>query len=142
MEIEKGPATCDRSYAGTRPCDTETRTDDDTERRKQTNIYMYEQITNKEATTRNGAPVGYNRTGRRTDADACSLQRTKGSRSEVLPEALGRSSKQHEPPRNPAQERAMGQRGGKQREKRPESVRQHFVLSARDPLFFLVLLLL
>ena len=30
----------------------------------------------------------------------------------------------------------------KQREKRPESVRQHFVLSARDPFFFLVLLLL
>ena len=27
----------------------------------------------------------------------------KGSRSEVLPDALGRSSKQREPPRNPAQ---------------------------------------
>ena len=95
-------------------------------------IYMYEQITNQEATTRNGAPVSYNRTGRRTDADACSLRRTKGSRSEVLPEALRRSSKQREPPRNPAQERAMEQRKEKQREKRPESVRQHFVLSARS----------
>ena len=29
----------------------------------------------------------------------------KGSRSEVLPEALGRSSKQREPPRKPAQEK-------------------------------------
>ena len=29
-----------------------------------------------------------------------------------------------------------------QGEKRPESARQHFVLSARDPFFFLVLLLL
>ena len=50
-------------------------------------------------TTPDGAQVGCNRTGRRTDADACSLRRTKGgSRSEVLPEALGRSSKQREPP--------------------------------------------
>ena len=32
--------------------------------------------------------------------------------------------------------------GGEQREKRPKSARQHFVLSTRDPLFFLVLLLL
>ena len=66
----------------------------------------------------------------------------KGSRSEVLPDALGRSSKQREPPRKPAQE-AMEQKGkGDTREKRPESVRQHFVLSTRDPFFFLVLLLL
>ena len=33
-------------------------------------------------------------------------------------------------------------REGKLREKRPESVRQHFVLSAHDPFFFLVILLL
>ena len=69
----------------------------------------------------------------------------KGSRSEVLSEALGRSSKQREPPRNPAQEKLWSKtkRGkGEQREKRPESVRQHFVLSVRDPFFFLVLLLL
>ena len=67
----------------------------------------------------------------------CDAQR--GSRSEVLPEAHGRSSKQREPPRNPAQE-AMEQK--EKREKRPESVRQHFVLSARDALFFFALLLL
>ena len=41
----------------------------------------------------------------------------------------------------PAQ-KAMELGRGEQREKRPEAVRQHFVLSARDPLFFLVLLLL
>ena len=39
--------------------------------------------------------------------------------------------------------KSYGAKGeGEQREKRPESVRQHFVLSARDPFFFLVLLLL
>ena len=39
--------------------------------------------------------------------------------------------------------KAMEQKGeGEQREKRPESVRLHFVLSARDSFFFLVLLLL
>ena len=62
----------------------------------------------------------------------------KGSRSEVLPDALGRSSKQRESPRNPAQK--LWSR--KQREKRPESDRQHFVLSTRDPPFFFDLLLL
>ena len=41
----------------------------------------------------------------------------KGSRSEVLPEALGRSSKQREPPRNPAQESYGAERkGGYERE--------------------------
>ena len=36
----------------------------------------------------------------------------KGSRSEVLPDALGRSSKQREPPRKPAQENYGAERGG------------------------------
>mgnify|MGYP007007529797 CR=1 FL=1 len=31
-----------------------------------------------ETTTLDGAQIGYNRTGRRTDADACPLRRTKG----------------------------------------------------------------
>ena len=71
-------------------------------------------------------------------ADRCrsllaSTQRT-GNRSEVLPDVHGRSSKQRGPPRNPATE-ALEQ---KQRETRiereaPKSVRQHFVLSTRDP---------
>ena len=61
----------------------------------------------------------------------------------MLPEALGRSSKQREPPRKPAQEKLWSKKGeGEQGEKRHESIRQHFVLSARDPFFFLVLLLL
>ena len=103
---------------------------------------MYEQISDQEATTRDGAQDGYNRTGRRTDADACSLRRTEGEQVGGLPEALGRSSKQREPPRN-LHRKSYGAKGeGEQREKRPESVRQHFVLSARDPFFFLVLLLL
>ena len=41
---------------------------------------MYNNKMTKEATTHNGARVGYNRTGRRTDADACSLTHTKGIR--------------------------------------------------------------
>ena len=49
----------------------------------------------------------------RTDVDACSLRRTKGSRSEVLPEALGCSSKQREPPRKPAQESYGAERGAR-----------------------------
>ena len=53
---------------------------------------------------------------------------------EVPPEALRRSSEQREPPRKPAHTKAMELGKEKQREKRPESVRQHFVLSARkDP---------
>ena len=42
----------------------------------------------------------------------------------------------------PAQTEAMEQGKEKQGEKRPDSVRQHFVLSTRDPLFLLVSLLL
>ena len=42
----------------------------------------------------------------------------------------------------PAHPQAMELRKEKQREKRPESVRQHFVLSARESFFFLVLHLL
>ena len=52
------------------------------------------------------------------------------------PEALGRSSKQREPPLNPAQESDGAKEEDRQREKRPESARQHFVLSAR-PSFLL-----
>ena len=35
-------------------------------------------MTNKKLQTHDGAQVGYNRTGRRTDVDACSLAHTKG----------------------------------------------------------------
>ena len=35
-------------------------------------------MTNKKLQTHNGAQVGYNRTGRRTNADACSLAHRKG----------------------------------------------------------------
>ena len=100
MEIEREPATQDRRYTGTRPSDSETRMDTDTERRKLTNVCINKSNNKQEATTHGRARFGYNRAGRRTDADACSLQRSKGSRSEELQKAHGRSSKQHEPPQN------------------------------------------
>ena len=42
----------------------------------------------------------------------------------------------------PAQESYGAERGGRTEREAPKSVRQHFVLSTRDPFFFLVLLLL
>ena len=72
-----------------------------------------------------GARVGYNRIGRRTDADACSLTHRRGYRMEVMPEVLGRFSEQREPPRKPAHTKAMELGKKKQRE-------QHFVLSTRE----------
>ena len=96
------------------PSTQRTRIDADTGKCKQwIYIYIWERMSDQDATTRDGAQVRYKRTGRRTDADACSLRRTKGSRSEVLPEALGRSSKQREPPRKPAQEKLWSKRGGR-----------------------------
>ena len=80
------------------------------------------QINEQEVTARDGARIRYERTGRRTDADLCSLRRTEQeSRSEVLPDVHGRSSKQREPPRNPAAE-AMEQkrRESKNRERSSE----------------------
>ena len=50
----------------------------------------------------------------------------------MLPEAHGCSLKQREPPRNPAQKDAMEIGKEKQREKRPDSVGQDFVLSTRE----------
>ena len=50
----------------------------------------------------------------------------KGSRSEVLPDALGRSSKHREPPRNPAQ-KSYGA------ENRERSVRNQFGSTSSSP---------
>ena len=101
-------------------------------------------MANQEATTHNGAQVGYNRTGRRTDANACSSQRRNESRSEVLPEAHGHSSKQREPPQKPAQKKKSY--GAKERKIEreasgigPTALRP---LCVRESFFFLVLLLL
>ena len=41
-------------------------------------IYINKRISDQDATTRDGAQARYKRTSRRTDADACSLRRTKG----------------------------------------------------------------
>ena len=80
------------------------------------------QINEQEVTARDGARIRYERTGRRTDADLCSLRRTEQeSRSEVLPDVHGRSSKQREPPRNPATEAMeQKQRENKNRERSSE----------------------
>ena len=104
---------------------------------------MCDQISNQDATTRDGAHDGYNQTGRRTDADACSLRRTKG---EQVGGAAGSTRAFLETARASSKTctgKSYGaNKEGKQKEKRPESVRQHFVLSTRDPFFFLVLLFL
>ena len=91
-------------------------------------------MSDQDDTTRDGHRIdaGEQRTGRRTDADACSLRPTqKGNRAEVLPDALGRSSKTARASSKPCTEKLWSK---KQREKRPKSVQQHFVLSTRDPL--------
>ena len=62
-----------------------------------------------------------------TDADACSPTHS-GDTMEVLPEAHGRSSKQHGPP-----ETCRKKLWRTTEEKRSVPVRQHFVLPMRDP---------
>ena len=127
-ERERGPITQHRraDYArpwisqGHGPSTQGTRMDNDTGRNKQ-RICTYEckRIADQGITTHGGAQNRYERTGRRTDADLCALRRTEqGNRSEVLPDVHGRSSKQREPPRNPATESdGAGNREQEQREK-------------------------
>ena len=100
-------------------------------------------INEQEVTARDGARIRYERTGRRTDADLCSLRRTE--RGKQVGGAAGRTRTILEAARASTKtctERATELRRGEQGEKRPKSVRQHFVLSARDSYFFLNLLLL
>ena len=73
---------------------------------------MQKKLTEQDVTTHGGARNRYQRkrTGRRTDAEPCMTRRTeKGSRSEVLQDALGAFHEQREPPQNPATE-AMEQK--------------------------------
>ena len=74
---------------------------------------------------------------------ACCDAQKRENRSEVLQDALGAFHEQREPPRN-LHRYAMEQKTEKARSEReaPKSVRQRFVLSARDTflLFFLFLL--
>ena len=77
--------------------------------------------------------IGYNRERRRTDADACSSAQ-KGKQDGGVAGSTRRSSEQREPPKTCTEE-AMDLWRMKEREKRPNSVRQHFVLSTRDALF-------
>ena len=67
-------------------------------------------------------------------------QRKRGNRMEVLPEAHRRSSEQREPPETCTKESCGDMEN--EREKRPDSVRQHFVLSTRDDPFSLLVSLL
>ena len=102
------------------------------------------QINEQEVTARDGARIRYERTGRRTDADLCSLRRTEQeNRSEVLPDVHGRSSKQREPPRNPATESDGAE--NREQEQR-EKLRNRFGSTSSSPreipFFFFVLSLL
>ena len=90
-------------------------------------------MSDQDATARDGHGIdtGEQRTWRRTDADACSLRHTEreqvggaAGRTWAFLETAQASSK-------PCTEKLWSR---KQREKRPESDRQHFVLSTRDPL--------
>ena len=67
-----------------------------------------------------------------TDADACSATHS-GDTMEVLPEAHGHSSKQHEPPETCRKKLAR-----MTEEKRSVPVRQHFVLPNAQCLFLTV----
>ena len=150
---ERAPITQNRRSDYARPWITQghgpttqsAQKDNNTDRRdKQMYTYIYEQPSNQSITTRDGARNRYERTGRRTGADARSLRRTKGeNRSEVLQDALGAFLETARASSEPAQE-AMEQKTESEQEEReaPRSVRQHFVLSARDDFFFVVLFLL
>ena len=60
------------------PSTQRTRMDNDTGRNNSEYVLMItsKQINEQEVTARDGARIGYERTGRRTDADLCSLRRT------------------------------------------------------------------
>ena len=67
---------------------------------------------------------------------ACCDAQKQNNRSEVLQDALGAFHEQREPPRT-LHRYAMEQKTENEQEERSsESVRQHFVLSAREPPFF------
>ena len=98
-------------------------------------MYLYIFANNKQR-----ARIGYNRTGPQTDADACSsTQKGKqdggaaGSTRAFL--GAARASRN-------LHERKVWSYGERKREKRPDSVRQHFVLPTRESLVLLISLLL
>ena len=81
-------------------------------------MYICKQISDQDATTRDGAQIRYKRTANSEQAGEqmpmpVRFDAQKGSRSEVLSDALGRSSKQREPPRKPAQESYGAERGAR-----------------------------
>ena len=116
--------------------------DTDTERRKRMNVCINKN-NKQEATTHNRVRIGYSRTGRRTDADACSLQHREalqdggaaGSTRAFLRAA--RAS----PKTCTHESYGAGERKTKREASGigPTALRP---LCARDPFFFLVLLLL
>ena len=76
--------------------------------------------------------IGYNRTGRRTDADTCSSAHERET-MEVLPEAHGHSSKQREPPEN-LQRRTMENGGGEASGLRSDNTSSS---TTRDPFLYM-----
>ena len=128
-ERERGPITQHRRSDYTRPWITQghgpstqrTRVDNDTGRNKQ-RICTYEckQIAEQGITTHDGARIRCERTGRRTDADTCSLGRTKGSRSEMLQDALGAFYETARASSKPAQGKLRSRKESKNRERSSE----------------------
>ena len=140
MEIERKPATQNRKYTGTRPFVTETRMDTDTERRKLMNVCINKATTSKKLQPTVGrGSVTTEQAGEQMSMPVrCNAVKGAGKRCCRKHTGVPRSSTSlHEN----LHRKSYGARK-KRTAKRPESVRQHFVLSARESFFFLVLLLL
>ena len=86
-------------------------------------IYINKRISDQDATTRDGAQARYKRTSRRTDADACSLRRTKG---EQVGGAAGRTRAFLETARASSKTCTGKLWSRKGRENRERSVRNQF----------------
>ena len=107
-------------------------------------------MSDQDATTRDGARTRYKRNSKQRTTNRAA-NRCRCLLASTHKRGAGRRCcrKHSGVPRNSASllenlhKKSYGAKGeGEQREKRPELVRQHFVLSARDPFFVLVLLLL
>ena len=114
--------------------------DTDTERRECTKIYINEMTNNTQPPTmRRG--VGYNRTGRRTDADTCSLTHRKEGGWRCSRKRTGIPQSSASLPK-PAQTKAMELGGKTEREASGFGPTTLPPLYARDSSFLLVSLLL
>ena len=150
QEREGDPITQNRrsDYArlritqGLGPSTQRTRTENNTDRHNQ-RICTYERkkITEQDITTHGGHGIATSEQGgEQMPIPVCYDTQKREAGRRCCRTHSGRSTKQREPPRNPAQD-TVEQKTEREREA-PKSVRQHFVLSTRDIflLFFLFLL--